>query len=129
MCRDCGKLALRVREQYVERTYRALAADWVNSAKTRVRTMSGEAWLTPAKGEGIAAECKRLGILDAYLVGDKRLGDCRREDLQDAARVHRAKAAGYEREATFLDSLASRLSGNKTVRKAWKAEEVIELRK
>lgn len=69
------------------------------------------------------------GYLNAYFVGDKRLGDCTKEDLEDRIAKHHGAINGFHSEINFLTRIVKKLP-NKTaiVRKILTEKKVRALR-
>ena len=57
-----------------------------------------------------------LSLLDSWQIGDRLLGDADADYLRRHAQHERARAAGHVQNATFYESLASRVPAGKVVR-------------
>jgi len=69
------------------------------------------------------------GYLNNYFVGDKRLGDCTKEDLEDQIARHKGAINGFRNESLFLTRIVKKLPNKtSTVRKVLNESKVLALR-
>lgn len=103
------------------------AADIVYQARYRLRQLPSESWLSPERTKALAESGRRLGLFTDYTVGDKHLGECTRDELLESADMDGARANGYAVSSKFKRTLASKMSGAKTVAQCWKEADATKL--
>jgi hypothetical protein len=116
-------LLRRVREQgladplLAHMTYTAAKSE-IERMKHAVR--SGFIAKASRRGEeSTAAYTVAIGLLDGWHIGGLRLKDCKRVDLEEAAREQRATARGNIVRAAFYEALAAKLKKDQSVGQAF----------
>ena len=95
-------------------------------ALNRTATVNA-AWLNADVAKGMEAPAMR-SMLDEYTVGDKRLGDCVKPDLDYAKARADAGAMGLRVKGLFLSKVSALLSDDETkVRSVLTDERVVKL--
>lgn len=87
-----------------------------SQAKAAANRWAGDAESVIRPGNVIA-----VAILETWLVGDRRLGDCDAAYLALHADRERTLASGHARNAAFYDRLRAALKGSQKVREAFTA--------
>lgn len=76
------------------------------------------------KAAGQADKFTELLAMDRWYIGDKRLGDCKRNDLKAEADREKLAERGHARNRRFYERLAQRLKEDQTVRERYKDADI-----
>ena len=124
--RIVNRLARDAEAQEATATVAVRALVHERRALNRTATVNA-AWLNADVAKGMEAPAMR-SMLDEYTVGDKRLGDCVKPDLDYAKARADAGAMGLRVKGLFLSKVSALLSDDETkVRSVLTDERVVKL--